>query len=353
MDTELGMKKGWRYDIALWQVHHTENDCDLIIRSNSGHVFYCHICPSQFIRSPSVAAQYFKCLQLLRSGEVELDDFYEEDAFEWLLGCFMPFITNLTSSPDLEVVAEPTLADYFFPKQTFVCKLTAVDDNLMPQDLGTKNHDWGSPIVKFDADFLEDLITWTECYTPSQVKICYAGPDETLIKPPKRTAVIGEDGHSITCFFKKFGLTFGPQHAREELTTLKKIIEAQIPPAPEAYICRVIGVVREGDGLLGMLFTWIPSKGVLSRARASVSPPELRKRWASQIHGSVDLLHQKGIMWGDAKAANVLIDQNDDAWVVDFGGGYTMGWVDEDKAGTFEGDRQGLAKILDMLVQLE
>ncbi|KAF5686282.1 serine threonine kinase [Fusarium circinatum] len=288
MDTPLEIDKGWHYDIALWQVHDTENDCDLVIRSNSGHVFYCHICPSQFVRSPSVASQYFKCLQLLRTGEVEIDDFYEEDAFEWLLGCFEPLITKLASSSDLDATAEPTLADYFFPKEASVCGLTAMDDKLVPRELDTKNHGWSSPIVKFDVDFLEDLNTLTECYTPSQVDICYAGPDES--------------------------------------------------------------VVRQGDGLLGMLFAWIPNKGVLSKARAAASPPELRMRWASQIQRSVDILHKKGIIWGDAKAENVLIDQNDDAWVIDFGGGYTAGWVDEDKTGTLEGDRQGLAKILDMLV---
>ncbi|KAG5751835.1 hypothetical protein H9Q70_005525 [Fusarium xylarioides] len=344
------MNKGWRYDIALWQVHDTENDCDLIIRSNSGHVFYCYICPSHFIRSPSAAAQYFKCLQLLRSGEVELDDFYDEDAFEWLLGCFEPLITNLASSTDLDIVAEPTLADYFFPKQSFVCSFTALDDKLMPQELETKNHGWSSPIVRFNADFLEDLDTWTESYTPSQARICYAGPDDSLIKPPKCTTVIGKDGEPITCFFKKFGLSFGQRHARKELLTLKQVIEAQIPPPPEAYICRLTGVVREGDGLLGMLFAWIPNKGVLSKTRAAASPLELRKRWASQIQRSVDLLHQNGIVWGDAKAENVLIDQNDDAWLIDFGGGYTVGWVDGDKTGTLEGDGQGLAKILDMLL---
>jgi hypothetical protein len=288
-------------------------------------------------------------LELLRSGEVEIDEFYEDDAFEWLLGCFESLITSLVSSTDLDIVAEPTLADYFFPRQSFVCSLKAADDRLSPQELETKNHGWGSPIVKYDDDFLESLYTWTECYTPSQVQICYAGPDETLIKPPKYTTVTGKDGEPIACFFKRFGLSFGLRHARKELSALKNIVEVQIPQPPESYICRLIGVVRQGDGLLGMLFTWIPNKGVLSKARAAAAPPELRERWASQIQRSVDLLHKKGIVWGDAKAENVLVDQNDDAWVVDFGGGYTLGWVDEDKAGTLEGDRQGLVKILNML----
>lgn len=36
-----------------------------------------------------------------------------------------------------------------------------------------------------------------------------------------------------------------------------------------------------------------------------------------------------------------------DAWVIDFGGGFTQGWVQRENAGTVEGDSQGLAKIVD------
>jgi hypothetical protein len=49
------------------------------------------------------------------------------------------------------------------------------------------------------------------------------------------------------------------------------------------------------------------------------------------------------------KAANVLIDKDNNAWIIDFGGGYTEGWVDRDKAGTVEGDLQGLANIMDFI----
>ncbi|WDK19735.1 protein kinase-like domain-containing protein [Colletotrichum graminicola] len=43
---------------------------------------------------------------------------------------------------------------------------------------------------------------------------------------------------------------------------------AQISPPPEAWICRLHGVVRDGIRLMGMLFVWIDTKGVLSKARA-------------------------------------------------------------------------------------
>jgi serine/threonine protein kinase len=129
----------------------------------------------------------------------------------------------------------------------------------------------------------------------------------------------------------------------------RKITTAQMPPPPHIRICSIYGLVRDENGLLGMLFPWIDKRVVLSRGLAERSPACLRRRWASQINGSIKKLHQEGIIWGDAKAENILIDKNDDAWVIDFGGSYTPGWVDEDKAGSLEGDMQGLGKIMDLL----
>jgi hypothetical protein len=54
-------------------------------------------------------------------------------------------------------------------------------------------------------------------------------------------------------------------------------------------------------------------------------------------------------LYGDAKAANVLVDTYMDAWIIDFRGGFTEGWVQREKAGTVEGDTQGLAKIVDYI----
>jgi hypothetical protein len=60
-------------------------------------------------------------------------------------------------------------------------------------------------------------------------------------------------------------------------------------------------------------------------------------------------LHEAGVVWGDVKAANVLIDKDNNAWIIGFGGGCTEGWVDCEKAGTVEGDLQGLANIMDFI----
>lgn len=43
------------------------------------------------------------------------------------------------------------------------------------------------------------------------------------------------------------------------------------------------------------------------------------------MSSTVACLHEAGVVWGDAKAENVLIGTDDNAWVIDFGGGYTRG----------------------------
>lgn len=56
------------------------------------------------------------------------------------------------------------------------------------------------------------------------------------------------------------------------------------------------------------------------------------------VHG----LHNAGIIWGDVKPDNIMIDEKNNPWIVDFGGGYNSGWVDEDMMETVEGDLQGI-----------
>ncbi|KAH7269115.1 uncharacterized protein BKA55DRAFT_547878 [Fusarium redolens] len=87
--------------------------------------------------------------------------------------CFQPLITNLTPPSGTSVVTEPTLTDYFFPKESFVCSLTAVNEKLEPQKLDTNNHGWNSPIARFESDLLDDLNNWTHCYVPSDIHVCY------------------------------------------------------------------------------------------------------------------------------------------------------------------------------------
>ncbi|KAK7415147.1 hypothetical protein QQX98_006091 [Neonectria punicea] len=126
------------YDVALWWTHVTDNDCDLVIRTNNGWLFDCHFDPERFCRSPDVTAQYFKCLNMLRSGDEEVDDFYLEDACDWLVGHFGALITQLAPAtvplPMMTTSGRPTLSQYLFPRQVS-CALDATDDQLQPTRL--------------------------------------------------------------------------------------------------------------------------------------------------------------------------------------------------------------------------
>lgn len=340
------------YDVALWETHETENDCTLVIRTDNGRIFYCEISPKQFHQSPLAKKQYFKCLNLLRSGE-EVDendeDFYLEDACDWLSKPFKPVVERLSPGTlQKNSAGLPTLAQYLLPPY-FVCSLSATDEELQACHLPAREHGWGSPLLMVSDDFLDDLDSWTRSFHIGEVGICYDQPQDVLIKPPRRVVVPDGNGGHVECFFKRFALSFGPEHARTELRTLKRLTLAHIPPPPQAFICRLYGVVCDGNGLAGMLFSWIENKGVLSKARAEQSAIELRRHWAAQIGGTVQMLHDRNIIWGDVKAENVLIDMDDNAWVIDFGGSYTLGWVDKEIAGTVEGDLQGLSKIMSIL----
>jgi serine/threonine protein kinase len=105
--------------------------------------------------------------------------------------------------------------------------------------------------------------------------------------------------------------------------------------------------------VVGILLGYIPHKhhnlrALLASAEAGTAEvtADLRRKWAAQIRETVEGLHSLGILWRDVKADNILIDENSDAVVLDFGGGDTMGWVDRDKYGTMEGEEQGLQKIM-------
>ncbi|RMZ78597.1 hypothetical protein DV738_g3734, partial [Chaetothyriales sp. CBS 135597] len=74
-----------------------------------------------------------------------------------------------------------------------------------------------------------------------------------------------------------------------------------------------------------------------------------RRIWKRQIEQAITWLHERGIVWGDVKPENVLIDTAADAWLVDFSGSWTDGWVDEELAETVEGDLQGLLRLKEFL----
>ncbi len=79
-----------------------------------------------------------------------------------------------------------------------------------------------------------------------------------------------------------------------------------------------------GEGLVaGLLLTDVNHRlengGLLFEDHLLHTPIPLRERWATQIQETVAQLHNANLVWGDAKAENVMIDKNNDAWLIDLG----------------------------------
>jgi serine/threonine protein kinase len=74
-----------------------------------------------------------------------------------------------------------------------------------------------------------------------------------------------------------------------------------------------------------------------------------RRQWYNQVSTAIRQFHAHNWAYGDTKPENILIDENRRAWLIDFEGGYTPGWVDPKLKNTVEGDLQGLDRLREFL----
>ena len=102
--------------------------------------------------------------------------------------------------------------------------------------------------------------------------------------------------------------------------------------------------------IMGMLLTRISEPRPLTTLLSSDVPEPQRLKWADQSKEVMKILHQHGIVWGDARADNFLVDENDELWIIDFGGSYTEGWINPKILETKAGDKMAIEKIVNALV---
>lgn len=113
-------------------------------------------------------------------------------------------------------------------------------------------------------------------------------------------------------------------------------------------ITRLVGVtINADDKVDGMLIDWIENARPLSEIETVLAKEA--EKWIGQIKDAIGYLHQKDLVWGDAKAANILVNMEGDAILVDFGGGFTDGWVEQRFCNTVKGDLQGLERIISFI----
>ncbi|RSM00580.1 hypothetical protein CEP52_009046 [Fusarium oligoseptatum] len=307
-------------------------DSELTVMCN-GKRFVLRMFADNLSESPKLKERYLFFLRV--ADEFELDGFAVEDFWDWAAE---PFLSIFRELPPPDKARQSTLDDFFNP-ETFVYTLRAVSDNLVPEKCENLNQE-----SMFGVHLPDELCApWTS-FKPSEIQVC----EEKVIGPPNQTPrkVILKD--DIVAFLKLVHRG-DKQSLKTELDTYNKIDKARLDSTTR--VSRLHGLVRDDSGaILGLLLTYIDCKNLtLSCAVKPEKTTTLRKKWAAQLRDIVTQLHNAGIVWGDAKPDNVLIDVNQDAWIVDFGGGYTEGWVPKTLAGTVEGDTVALEKMIDFI----
>ncbi|KAF1814697.1 hypothetical protein P152DRAFT_392425 [Eremomyces bilateralis CBS 781.70] len=309
-------------------------DSELVITC-CGKRFSLHLFADNFTESPRLKERYLFFLEV--AEHYELDGLTVEDFYDWAAEPLFPLFRNL---PHRDKDQTYTLHDFLFP-ESFVYTLRAVSERLVPIPYEESK---GGNAPRFGVHLADELCSPFKTLLPSDVQIC----EEPVIGPPSGVPgkVRLKDG--ILAFFKF--IRCGDKHFLEnELNNYKAISEAN--PDDSLRISRLYGLVRDEAGVVfGLLLAYIDCGRVtLSCAvKPDIAMP-LREKWIVQLQYIINQLHAARIVWGDAKPDNVLIDRNEDAWIIDFGGGYTEGWVPKELAGTVEGDLHALKKIVEFV----
>ncbi|KAI7783577.1 hypothetical protein LA080_011706 [Diaporthe eres] len=327
-----------------------------------GKTLQIEVNSEEFQNSPMRLDQFNKYLEILQSdleGEWFSDEEEDDDdnvhrggesptqrpvldlsldgCYEWAVRPFLPLLEEIAPRPS---DGTTITLHHFFSGETFDASLKAVDDTLVPGVIEAMDE---MENVVGNANIL-----WkTTCpvFATTEVEVLSDDPTYILVDEPRKVRVQGKE-----LFFKAFPDPDDSIGAQEVLT-LEKIFKARLNPQ-EGRTSYLYGIVEdEKSQAIGLLLYYIQVDDTLHDKVIDLgsSGSDLKDKWKRQVTGTVEALHKAGIVWGDVKASNVLVDMAGDAWVTDFGGGHTEGWVDRNKAGTIEGDLQGLRAIIEFV----
>lgn len=274
------------------------------------------------------------------------DDDYEKsetaegDLQQWAVNPFLPIFNQV--EPSLLDRRPFSLQDYLSP-ETYRFILYVIDEQEEPR------FDYEVPkqprLSGLDLNGLPLYCKW-QLFRPSEIEICIDHHEEAFSNFPTKVIAGGN-----MCFYKPLDYD-DKRSAIREIDIFKRMETLGISEAVHAT--RLYGIIQDekSSRVIGLLLSWINCENkTLECALGPETPTVLRLKWGQQVSTTLACLHEAGIVWGDAKAANILVDMDDNAWIIDFGGGYTRGWVGKDHMETIEGDQEGLSKIKELLNQ--
>ncbi|KAF5989618.1 hypothetical protein FBULB1_758 [Fusarium bulbicola] len=343
-------------DIAVYQLNSGIGDGANIVLGFNGCLLSVSIFPSNGSSTKDTEGQQDRPQQdhfinaIEKATVCQDDEEYEELVDEVLIPILDtggPLFHQLIPSRDERVQNNQSLHHLLFPPVLYF-RLEALTRTTSVSLISIDSSEASTTLTidpAFDQSIDQDLQLNPDMprFTPEDISVA-----EVFVRGAFTiTAAVEVQGQDMFCkSHVRAGGLFGTSKARE-LNCLSEMVKVFPPNATK--IPQLVRYIHHKDTqqILGFLRQWVPGRRLSDGLAAGT--PEKRQKWACQIRRSIELLHQNGLVWGDGKPSNVIIDDVDDAWLVDFGGGYTRGWVDEELMETKQGDEQALEKIVKLL----
>lgn len=256
-----------------------------------------------------------------------------EDLFEaWIV---RPFIRHRTFQKFAPPSSQPllsTLRDRLYPP-TLTFTLRVEHGELVPKRISNSQEmiDFYARPADISTSFY-----WSECPSVKPEHVSLAQRSH-----PQNPNLVMFQGKK--CWFKAVHDTVPDEVFAREIDTLLRV--QKIGLSNQIRVPKLNGLVMslKAGHIHGLLLDAVNNHGsVWDRHK---DPIALRKRWYNDVARMIAQLHEADIIWGDFKPANMLVDEKDDVWLIDFGGGMTEGWLDEKNKETKKGDLQGLAEF--------
>ncbi|KAL2274490.1 hypothetical protein FJTKL_03161 [Diaporthe vaccinii] len=360
-----------------------EDGCALTVTRNSVR-FHIIADAKQLRREPDVeeGLEYFRLLQSLRDSErredertsidsgVDLHSSHttdseskrsgttcedaEEKMHKWLLAPVSAHLNDLAPDPSPSDEQTQTLEQWYACKTHFF-NLEIADHTLQAFEMASsedleermaKLRPHLAPIPKYISKV---DVPW---YSSADLAVlqCSDTPD------PYHPCLVKHQQSGEQMFFKTVDNN-NTQPIKREVDILDKIEKKGLihkfhcPKLLGIVTCATLAEAEKNSrsSIMGFLQTAINQPTPLTTKLDSAIPQDKRDAWARKADEAKNILHENGIIWGDAKADNFVVDAEENLWIIDFGGSYTEGWVDPEIAETKKGDNMGVKKIVNAL----
>lgn len=274
-------------------------------------------------------------------------DCEEDPLISFAVGPFLTHGTFETFAPESSTPCLNTLQDVLSPP-LLSFSLHVVDGDLVPinwfPEKKTTDPPWAA---------IEDSQHWREYPRVEAKEISLAQTTQTS----SNTNLVMFNNR--ICWFKP--VLSGVSHLPyvREIDILFKLSQENLSPTLRfPQLEAIVLDDRNGDCINGLILSAIyPNHGTIADHINGAEGRSLSvtscERWCHDVENMIHVLHNRDFIWGDVSPNNMIIDEDENVWIIDFGGGYTEGWVEPEDRETKKGDLQGLKRLREYLLDTD